>query len=170
MNHWRVEIDRVSGKVVSCTKCSPGQATEAKFVFYVEAPDEQQAALSGFKLYLATQREAARARKRAYRVLGLCGCGRKPDPGFKQCRTCLDGSKTSLKRKQARARGEDVVTLPKSIAFAARKREEADRVRLETLQEVYKMFMGTKKCLNFLDWIEGQIAKLEGKGKGKKAA
>ena len=80
MNWYRVTIDGVSGQVLSCEQCSVDEATDHKHVYVLQAPDEREASLQAFKMYLASQRVSRRVRRTRYKAEGKCvDCGEPPE-------------------------------------------------------------------------------------------
>jgi hypothetical protein len=90
--------------------------------------------------------------------------GRQPIKDGIYCRVCLNTSKRSMERAQAKVKGEPVAPLPpKSVAFAETKQRRENDIRLSVLQECLAVYDNPKLCKNFGAWLEGQINKIIGK-------
>jgi len=151
---WRCEFGR-DGALRSIEPC-PDRRVGTEILVYVEAWDEHEA-----------RRRAARERQRilqgirhANRELqGLCRCGReRDDPTRKRCADCRRREHNDHARSRARCRGEAVSPPPKAIAFAKRREEVRQQIRLETLLEVQEALLS--KGPAFLRWFHAEIAKL----------
>lgn len=157
MSWFRVRLDLVDGRILSCEPCSVFDAQQGAWEFIVEATGETDARTKAYKLYLAAQRAASRERKRANQAAGLCRCGREPKPGRKQCQVCLVSSEQARERMHARTRGEHVVTPSKSIAFARRAEEKRQETRLQVLTQVHGAWCRSKTAAEFTAWLRAEL-------------
>ena len=153
-----------NGEVESCTQVE-SISPNGSHVFYVQALNKSDALLAAnyrWNSFLESQRTRLRKRRAEHVKSGKCRCGRPIDRKGKQCSTCRESSEASHERKAAKDRGEPVVTISKSVAFASNKADSLLAVRLETLLECQRMLL---KSQNFATWLEKEIRILKNRSR-----
>lgn len=147
------EVDRGATRVLARVE------EDGARVVIVQAHSKQEAEAIAYR---QRQRMAQRHRRTRLRAEGKCDCGRARDLPGKTCSHCLKTQKDHTARYLARKRGEVVPPVSKAPAFAARRAEQAEAVRLEVLEEIDRQWtrLGTA---GFRLWLRREIRSLKAK-------
>ncbi len=158
---WRIEVD-AAGKVVSCEQVELKERDQA-CVFFVEAKDRAQA---GRRAWNAHCKVVQRRRRAQLHAEGKCPwCARENDRSQGRCSECQKKDALYSRRRNAKARGEEVPDLDRTVAIAARAHVERKELRLKILTEVSESWARFATHDEFARWLASEIVAAGGRDK-----
>lgn len=174
--HWfRVELDG-NGKLISCAVVAE-PADPAHGLFFFKATTSERASRLA---YNAHHTKLLNARRAQYAKEGRCRCGRLRDrKDGPRCMVCIQRQSADNARRALRKKGIKVPKPDRRESIAARRNEEREAVRLETLRqaptveiadllldllaEVSRAWVHARNNKEFTEWLKTKRESITGK-------
>jgi hypothetical protein len=143
---WRARI-APDGLILSLERVESVGAPGEIGVFYFTAPDRETAERRAHNQHAARRMREKRASWRQAAKCTRCGADRDV-PEHDRCSACLKKKSEENARRLRREHGEDIPVPSRTETLARRREEDAETVRLETLEQADAM------------WVKGGVVAL----------